>query len=58
MVRKVFAGRELLRTAATVSKKLATWLAAKGYATEEETAVAEERAVEAARELPAARDLL
>jgi hypothetical protein len=58
MVRKVFAGRELLRTAATVTKKLATWLAVRGYATVDETDVAKERAVEAARELPAARDLL
>ena len=58
MVRKVFAGRELLRTAATVTKKLASWLARKGYTTAEEAGVAEERASEAARELPAARDLL
>jgi hypothetical protein len=32
MVRKVIAGPSLLRTAGTVTKKLAAWLAAQGYA--------------------------
>ena len=58
MVRKVMAGRDLLRTAGAVTKKLAAWLAEKGYATAEEAGDAGERAAEAARELPAARDLL
>ena len=58
MVRKVMAGRDLLRTAGVVTKKLAAWLAEKGYATAEESGDAGERAAEAARELPAARDLL
>jgi len=58
MVRKVCAGRELLRTSGTVTKKLAAWMARKGYTTAEEAEVAEEHAAEAARELPAARDLL
>lgn len=58
MVRKVRAGRDLLRTAGAVTKKLAVWLGEKGYATAEEAGDAGERAAEAARELPAARDLL
>ncbi|MEK7329191.1 MAG: hypothetical protein AAB113_00165 [Candidatus Eisenbacteria bacterium] len=58
MVRKVRAGRDLLRTAGAVTKKLAVWLAEKGYATAKEAGDAGERAAEAARELPAARDLL
>ena len=58
MVRKVRAGRDLLRTAGAVMKKLAMWLAEKGYATAEEGGDTAELASEAARELPAARDLL
>lgn len=36
MVRMVRAGRDLLRTAGAFMKKLAMWLAEKGYATAEE----------------------
>jgi hypothetical protein len=36
MIRKVMAGQDLLRASGTVTKKLAKWLAAKGYATADE----------------------
>ncbi|MBN1418714.1 MAG: hypothetical protein JXP34_08045 [Planctomycetes bacterium] len=55
MVRKVVAGKDLLRTAGTVTRKLSAWLAAKGFI---EPEVAEEgvtRAAKAARDLPDAR---
>jgi len=55
--RKVMAGRELLRAAGTVTKKLAKWLAEKGYAESEQAEKAVERGADAARDLPAAEDL-
>ncbi len=57
MIRKVIAGKETLRAAGTVTKKLAKWLAAKGHATAEDAEVAAERGADAARELPEAEDL-
>lgn len=43
MVRKVIAGKDLMRAAGTVTKKLAAWLAEKGYAGAEEAEDASER---------------
>ncbi len=57
MVRKVMAGQDLLRASGTVTKKLAKWLADKGYATAEEVEDAVERGVDAARDLPRAEKL-
>lgn len=59
MPRKVMCGKETLRAAGTVTKKLAKWLAEKGYVEDVESAEdAQERAAEAAAELPAAQDVL
>lgn len=57
MVRKVIAGKDLLRAAGTVTKKLAAWLAEKGYARAEEAEDAAERGAEAPQNLPRAEDL-
>ncbi len=57
MVRKVIAGKDLLRAAGTVIKKLARWLAEKGYAQPEEVENAEERGASAAKDLPEAEEL-
>ena len=57
MVRKVMAGADLLRASGTVTKKLAKWLADKGYATAEQAADAVERGTDAARDLPMADKL-
>jgi len=57
MVRKVIAGKDLLRAAGTVTKKLARWLADKGYAQPEEVEDAEERGASAAKDLPEAEEL-
>ena len=57
MVRKVFAGKGLLRAAGTVTKKLARWLAKKGYVKAEEAEDAAERGGEASRDLPRAEGL-
>jgi hypothetical protein len=51
MTRKVIAGKETLRLAGTVTKKLAAWLAGKGYVRDADDA--QERAKRAAKELPA-----
>ncbi len=56
MPRKVMCGKDTLKAAGTVTKKLAKWLAEKGYV--KDTEAAQERAKEAARDLPAAQDLL
>lgn len=56
MPRKVMCGKETMKAAGTVTKKLAKWLAEKGYV--EDTTVAQERAQEATRDLPAAQDVL
>lgn len=57
MVRKVIAGKDLLRAAGTVTKKLAAWLVEKGYARVEEASDAAERGAAATRDLPKARML-
>ena len=56
MPHKVMCGKDTMKAAGTVTKKLAKWLAEKGYA--EDTSDAQERAQEAARDLPAAQDVL
>jgi len=56
MPRKVMCGKETMRAAGTVTKKLAKWLAEKGYI--EDTGYAQERAGEAARDLPNASKVL
>ena len=59
MPHKVIAGKETMKAAGTVTKKLIKWLTEKGYLTDAEDAqMAEERAGRAARELPAAGDVL
>jgi len=57
MVRKVIAGKETLRAAGTVTKKLARWLAEKGHAVAEDAADAAYRGGKAARDLPKANEL-
>ncbi len=56
MPHKVMCGKETMKAAGTVTKKMAKWLADKGYA--EDTADAQERAKEATKDLPAAQDVL
>ena len=57
MIRKVIAGKETLRMAGTVTKKLAKWLAEKRYVEAEDAEDAAECGGEAARDLPEASDL-
>ena len=57
MVRKVIAGRALLRAAGTVTKKLAKWMAQRGYADADEAENAVEQGGAAARNLPKADEL-
>lgn len=57
MIRKVIAGKDLLRAAGTVTKKLAAWLAEKGYVEAEEAEDAREQGAAAARDLPKAEEL-
>ena len=57
MVSKVMAGQELLRASGTVTKKLAKWLAEKGYTTAEQAEDSVERGSDAARDLPMAEKL-
>lgn len=52
MVRKVMAGADLKRAAGTVTKKLATWLAEKGYVEEAAARDGVEEGARAARNLP------
>ena len=54
MVRKAFAGRELLRSAGTVTGRLVAWLEREEYVGADVAAVAIERAKRAARDLPRA----
>src|SRR2546425_254990 len=56
MARKVMCGKETMKAAGTVTKKLAKWLVEKGYVQDAEGA--DERAAEAAKDLPAAQDVL
>lgn len=55
--RKVVAGKDFLRTAGTVTKRLASWLAEKGYADVEDAGEAVEDGARAARNLPKAAEL-
>lgn len=57
MVRKVLAGKETLRAAGTVTKKLARWLAEKGHVGAEDAEDAAQRGGKAARDLPKADEL-
>jgi len=57
MVRKVMGSQELLRSAGTVTKKLATWLYEQGYVSDDEREIAVDRGTEAARDLPRAEHL-
>ena len=57
MIRKVMASQDLLRASGTVTKKLAKWLADKGYATAKEINDTMERGADAARDLPRAEKL-
>lgn len=56
MPRKVMGGKETMQAAGTVTKKLAKWLAEKGYI--EDTEDAQEQAEEAAKDLPRAQEVL
>lgn len=56
MPRKVMCGKETMQAAGTVTKKLAKWLAEKGYA--EDTEDDQERAGRAAKDLPNAQRVL
>ena len=53
MPRKVMCGKDTMQAAGTVTKKLAKWLAEKGYV--EDTEDEQERAGEAAKDLPNSR---
>lgn len=54
MIRKVIAGQDLKRAAGTVTKKLSTWLAEKGYVSQETAQEGAEEGAGAARDLPKA----
>src|ERR1700694_2241352 len=56
MPRKVMCGKDTMQAAGTVTKKLAKWLAEKGYI--EDTEDAQEQAGEAAKDLPNAQTVL
>lgn len=59
MPHKVIAGKETMKAAGTVTKRLMKWLAEKGYVEDAEALeTAEERAAEATRELPSAQDVV
>jgi hypothetical protein len=57
MVRKVVAGKELMRAAGTVTKKLAVWLAEKGYIAKAQAEEGAKTGAEAARSLPMAQEI-
>ena len=56
MARKVMCGKDLMQAAGTVTKKLATWLAEKGYI--KDTEYEQERGGAAAKDLPNAAEIL
>ncbi len=59
MPHKVMAGKETMKAAGTVTKKLMKWLIEKSYVEDTEAVeMAEERAADAARDLPAALDVV
>ena len=51
MVRKVMGSQELLRSAGTVTKKLASWLYEQGYVSDDEREIAVDQGTEGARDL-------
>lgn len=57
MIHKVIAGKDFLRMAGTVTKRLAMWLGDKGYAETAEAEDAREQGAAAARDLPKAEEL-
>jgi hypothetical protein len=57
MIRKVWASEELLRSAGTVTKKLAGWLHEHGYVSADEREDAVEQGAQASRDLPRAERL-
>jgi hypothetical protein len=57
MVRKVMASSELLRSAGTVTKKLAEWLGGQGYLDRDLVLEVAKRGADAARDLPRAEKL-
>ena len=57
MIRKVFAGRGLLKAAGTVTKRLARWLHTKGWVEADKLASVVETSARASRELPRADKL-
>lgn len=57
MVRKVMCGKDMLRAAGTVMKKLGKWLADKGYLDPEAAEDLIDRGSSAAKELPATEDV-
>lgn len=57
MVRKVMAGKETLRAAGTVTKKLARWLEEKGHCATADADLAVEAGAEASSDLPQAEEL-
>jgi hypothetical protein len=57
MVRKVMGSQELLRSAGTVTKKLASWLYEQGYVSDDEREIAVDQGTEGARDLPRAERL-
>ena len=58
MVRKVMCGKELMRAAGTVIKKLGKWLEEKGYVESESAVDVVSRGATAAKELPATEELV
>ena len=52
MIRKVMAREDLKRAAGTVTKKLSTWLVAKGYIAEQQGQEGAAQSMDAARDLP------
>ena len=57
MIRKVMCGKELMRAAGTVTKKLGKWLMEKGYIDSESAEGLVSSGATAAKELPAAEEL-
>lgn len=57
MIRKVMCGKELMRAAGTVTKKLGKWLNEKGYIDSESAEELVSSGATAAKELPAAEEL-
>ena len=57
MPRKVLCGKDLLRAAGTVTRKLGRWLAERGYVGDENAEAMSERGAHASKNLPAAATL-